>query len=104
MFTQEHAADTYAEFAEQNRELLQTIPPPLVALNYYKVGKGMLLLEGVRQGCCLETFHCSVRPSTTARWGGSYQAPAWGGSGYQAPPCWDEQPSYLQGRGVQCAK
>lgn len=35
---QDHAADTYAEFAEQNREALQGIPPPLVALNYYKVG------------------------------------------------------------------
>lgn len=34
---QEHAADTYIEFAEQNRALLETIPPPLVALNYYKV-------------------------------------------------------------------
>lgn len=37
MRLQEHAADTYAEFAEQNQELLQSIPPPLVALNYYKV-------------------------------------------------------------------
>ncbi|PRW56883.1 plastid terminal oxidase [Chlorella sorokiniana] len=35
---EEHAADTYAEFAEQNREQLQGIPPPLVALNYYKSG------------------------------------------------------------------
>lgn len=33
-----HAADTYAEFAEQNRERLQAIPPPLVALAYYKSG------------------------------------------------------------------
>jgi ubiquinol oxidase len=33
-----HATDTYAEFAEQNEELLRTIPPPLVALNYYKAG------------------------------------------------------------------
>lgn len=33
-----HAADTYTEFAEQNREALQQIPPPLVALNYYKSG------------------------------------------------------------------
>ena len=33
-----HAADTYAEFAEQNEALLKTIPPPLVALNYYKAG------------------------------------------------------------------
>ena len=35
---QGHAADTYAEFAEQNRERLQAIPPPLVALAYYKSG------------------------------------------------------------------
>ena len=35
---QHHASDTYSEFAEQNEELLKTIPPPLVALNYYKAG------------------------------------------------------------------
>ena len=35
---QNHAVDTYAEFAEQNEELLRSIPPPLVALNYYKSG------------------------------------------------------------------
>lgn len=35
---QHHAYDTYAEFAEQNAELLKSIPPPLVALNYYKSG------------------------------------------------------------------
>lgn len=35
---QGHATDTYGEFAEQNKDLLQTIPPPLVALNYYKSG------------------------------------------------------------------
>jgi len=33
-----HATDTYSVFAEQNKEILQTIPPPLVALNYYKSG------------------------------------------------------------------
>ena len=33
-----HAVDTYTEFAEQNKEVLETIPPPLVALNYYKSG------------------------------------------------------------------
>ncbi|PSC72507.1 plastid terminal oxidase isoform B [Micractinium conductrix] len=33
-----HAADTYAEFAAQNKEPMQAIPPPLVALNYYKSG------------------------------------------------------------------
>lgn len=35
---QNHAVDTYAEFVEQNEELLRSIPPPLVALNYYKSG------------------------------------------------------------------
>lgn len=31
-----HAVDTYAEFAESNRELLQSMPPPLVAKAYYE--------------------------------------------------------------------
>mmetsp|Transcript_27369 Transcript_27369/g.70484 ORF Transcript_27369/g.70484 Transcript_27369/m.70484 type:complete len:444 (-) Transcript_27369:618-1949(-) len=31
-----HAADTYTEFIEENRELLASIPPPMVALNYYR--------------------------------------------------------------------
>ena len=35
---QGHAADTYAEFAQQNRERLEAIPPPLVALAYYRSG------------------------------------------------------------------
>jgi hypothetical protein len=35
---QGHAADTYAQFAEQNEATLKAIPPPLVALNYYKSG------------------------------------------------------------------
>jgi ubiquinol oxidase len=35
---QNHAVDTYAEFVEQNAELLKSMPPPLVALNYYKAG------------------------------------------------------------------
>lgn len=33
-----HAVDTYTVFSEQNKEVLQSIPPPLVALNYYKSG------------------------------------------------------------------
>jgi ubiquinol oxidase len=33
-----HAVDTYTIFAEQNEEILKSIPPPLVALNYYKSG------------------------------------------------------------------
>lgn len=39
MCVQGHATDTYTEFAEQNKELLATMPPPLVALNYYKSGE-----------------------------------------------------------------
>lgn len=35
---QGHAADTYAQFAAENKDMLETIPPPLVALNYYKSG------------------------------------------------------------------
>lgn len=33
-----HATDTYTEFFEQNETALKAIPPPLVALNYYKGG------------------------------------------------------------------
>jgi len=33
---QAHAVDTYGEFADANEELLKTMPPPLVALQYYK--------------------------------------------------------------------
>ncbi len=35
---QGHAVDTYDEFVESNREKLQSLPPPLVALKYYKGG------------------------------------------------------------------
>lgn len=35
---QHHAVDTYTVFADQNEEILKSIPPPLVALNYYKSG------------------------------------------------------------------
>jgi len=31
-----HAVDTYGEFADANAQLLSTIPPPLVALQYYR--------------------------------------------------------------------
>lgn len=31
-----HAVDTYAEFVDANEELLKTLPPPVVALEYYK--------------------------------------------------------------------
>ncbi|KAK9820361.1 hypothetical protein WJX72_009421 [[Myrmecia] bisecta] len=33
-----HATDTYEQFAEENKELLTSLPPPLVALEYYKAG------------------------------------------------------------------
>lgn len=35
---QGHAVDTYDEFVESNKEKLQKLPPPLVALKYYKGG------------------------------------------------------------------
>ena len=35
---QGHAVDTYDEFVEANKEKLQNLPPPLVALKYYKGG------------------------------------------------------------------
>ena len=35
---QNHAVDTYSVFAEDNKSMLESIPPPLVALNYYKSG------------------------------------------------------------------
>lgn len=33
-----HASDTYAEFVEANEALLKELPPPLVALEYYRGG------------------------------------------------------------------
>jgi ubiquinol oxidase len=44
-----HAADTYAQFAESNKEVLKELPPPRIAMEYYKgqdlymVGAGGLL-------------------------------------------------------------
>ena len=35
---QGHASDTYAEFVVENEERLKQLPPPLVALEYYKSG------------------------------------------------------------------
>lgn len=31
-----HAVDTYTEFVEVNEELLKSLPPPLVAVQYYR--------------------------------------------------------------------
>lgn len=31
-----HAVDTYGEFVDANKELLQTLPPPFVAVQYYR--------------------------------------------------------------------
>jgi ubiquinol oxidase len=42
--------DTYEEFAAQNRELLSSIPPPLVALNYYKSGD-LYLFDEFQTSC-----------------------------------------------------
>ena len=35
---QGHATDTYEEFVAENEALLKSLPPPLVALEYYKGG------------------------------------------------------------------
>ena len=35
---QGHAVDTYDEFVESNKAKLEKLPPPLVALKYYKGG------------------------------------------------------------------
>ena len=35
---QHHATDTYAEFVVENEELLKSLPPPVVALEYYRGG------------------------------------------------------------------
>jgi len=35
---QGHATDTYDTFIVENKELLRSLPPPLVALEYYKSG------------------------------------------------------------------
>uniref|UniRef100_A0A383VUK8 Ubiquinol oxidase n=1 Tax=Tetradesmus obliquus TaxID=3088 RepID=A0A383VUK8_TETOB len=40
-----HAVDTYGEFADANKELLQTLPPPLVAAQYYLSGDYYLFDE-----------------------------------------------------------
>ena len=46
---QGHAADTYEQFAEQNKELLESMPPPLVALEYYK-GGDLYMFDALRSG------------------------------------------------------
>ena len=33
---QGHAVDTYTQFVEDNADLLKTIPPPMIAIQYYK--------------------------------------------------------------------
>ena len=38
VFLQGHAVDTYDEFVESNKAKLEKLPPPLVALKYYKGG------------------------------------------------------------------
>lgn len=31
-----HAVDTYAQFAEQNKDILKSLPPPSIATEYYE--------------------------------------------------------------------
>jgi len=35
---EQHAADTYSQFVEENRALLKSLPPPEVAVEYYRDG------------------------------------------------------------------
>lgn len=44
-----HAMDTYAEFILENKELLATIPPPRVALDYY-LNQDLYLFDSFQQG------------------------------------------------------
>lgn len=44
-----HAMDTYAVFVKQNKELLATIPPPRVALDYY-LNQDLYLFDEFQQG------------------------------------------------------
>ena len=41
--------DTYAQFTEQNRDILKSLPPPLVALEYYK-GGDLYMFDALRSG------------------------------------------------------
>nr|QKY15004.1 plastid terminal oxidase (PTOX) [Polytomella parva] len=43
-----HAYDTYAAFVEVNRDLLKQIPPPMVALSYYRT-KDLYLFDEFQQ-------------------------------------------------------
>jgi len=44
-----HARDTYTVFVESNKELLETIPPPKVALSYY-LNQDLYLFDEFQQG------------------------------------------------------
>ena len=33
-----HAVDTYEQFLDENADLLRSLPPPPIAVNYYKTG------------------------------------------------------------------
>jgi hypothetical protein len=48
-----HAVDTYGEFADANEELLKTLPPPFVAVQYYLSG-------GIRRFACSGGLACSA--------------------------------------------
>ncbi len=48
-----HAADTYQQFASQNRQLLQSLPPPLVAVKASSPRKSL----ATRPPCC---YTCSA--------------------------------------------
>ncbi|KAF6253734.1 alternative oxidase-domain-containing protein [Scenedesmus sp. NREL 46B-D3] len=55
-----HAVDTYGEFADANEELLKTLPPPLVAAQYYLSGDYYLFdeFQTSQAGSTLRTPKC----------------------------------------------
>ena len=63
-----HAADTYAEFVDANEALLKTLPPPGVALEYYK-GEDLYMFEefSVRTRAPSPRAHRPRRPSCAVR-------------------------------------
>ena len=52
-----HAIDTYEQFLDENEELLKDLPPPPIAVNYYKSGDLYLF----------DTFQTSRKGQTTLR-------------------------------------
>jgi hypothetical protein len=67
-----HAVDTYGEFADANEELLKTLPPPFVAVQYYLSG-------GIRRLLVLGDWLALQRMGACQRQG------LWQSSGFHVP-------------------